>query len=277
MAAPFTIYGFPDECRKFAERHPLWQETIANLVVALNLAFTRVQTMIAPEDKFVYLYGSVCREDFMEILLLCYHGYGVAASKLVRSMYEHTVTLRYLHEHPDEIGTFLNYHRIQNDKLISRLVETFGDQILPANVVAEAESKAAEVKNEFMIPVCDHPGAKMRLNHTWNKLDFVAMAKKTGGLGELIVTGYYLPMRHAHATFGGLSERLEIVDGQMGLNVDSQPQITDRSLMTAHTCLLDVMDAQKERFQIEGLEEATQVCYQDFIRVWSPDTILVKK
>jgi len=186
MVAPFTMYGFPDECQRFDQRHPLWQEVMVNLVRALNIAFTRVQIMSGPEDKFVYFYGSVCREDFMEILLLCYHGYGVAASKLVRSMYEHTVTLRYLHEHADEIDTFLDYHLIQNDKLISRLIETFGDQILPTEVIADARRKAAEVKEDFMIPVCDHPGAKKRLNHTWNTLDFVAMAKKTGGLGELI-------------------------------------------------------------------------------------------
>jgi len=49
-----------------------------------------------------------------------------------------------------------------------------------------------------MIPVCDHPGSKMRLNHTWNKLDFVAMAKKAGEIGKLIVPGYYFPLRHAH-------------------------------------------------------------------------------
>jgi hypothetical protein len=274
MAAPFTMYGFPDECQKFDQRHPLWQEIMVNLVRALNIAFTRVQIMSGPEDKFVYFYGSLCREDFMEILLLCYHGYGVAASKLVRSMYEHAVTLRYLHEHPDETDTFLDYHLIQNDKLISRLIETFGDQILPAEVVADARRKAADVKEDFMIPVCEHPGGKKRLNHTWNKLDFVAMAKKSGSLGELVVTGYFMPMRHAHATFGGLTERLEIVDGQMGLKVDAQPEIVDRSLMTAHNCLLDALDVQKERFKLEGLEEAMQVCYKDFIRVWSPDTPL---
>ena len=51
-------------------------------------------------NKFVYFFGRVVLEDFMEITLVCYHGYGVAASKLVRTMYEHAVTLYYLHEHP---------------------------------------------------------------------------------------------------------------------------------------------------------------------------------
>lgn len=276
MANGFTIYGFPDECRKFEQRHPLWQEIMSNLEHALNIAFTRVQVMDGPEDKFVYFFGRVCLEDFMEILLVCYHGYGVAASKLVRSMYEHTVTLRYLHEHPAEVDTFIDYYLVQNDKLISRLIETFGETILPAEVIAEARRKAAEVKEDFMIPVCEHPGAKMRLNHTWNRLDFVAMAKKTGDLGKLIIPGYYMPLRHAHATFAGLTERLEIVDGHMSLKPEAQPDMADRSLITAHNCILNALEVQKERFKIEGLDEAMQICYRDFVRVWSPDSPLLK-
>jgi len=276
MADQSTFYGFPDECHKFEQRHPLWNEIMGNLVKAMNLAFTRVEVMEGSADKFVYFFGRIVLEDFMEITLVCYHGYGVAASKLVRSMYEYAVTLRYLHEHPEEAETFLAYHLVQQDKLINRLIETFGDRILPADVIAEARRKAAEVKEDFMIPVCKHPGAKMRLNHTWNKLDFVAMAKKTGELGELIVPGYYFPLRHAHPTFGGLTERLEIVDGQMSLKAEAQPEIVDRSLMTAHNCMLDAIKVQSDHFKIAGLEEAMQVCYRDFVRVWSPDSPLLK-
>ena len=141
---------------------------------------------------------------------------------------------------------------------------------------AEARRKAAEVKEDFMVPVCDHPGAKMRLNHTWSKLDFVAMAKKTGDLGKLIIPGYYMPLRHAHATFAGLTERLEIVNGQMSLKSDAQPEMADRSLITAHNCILNALEVQKEHFRIEGLEEAIQVCFHDFVRVWSPDSPLLK-
>ena len=278
MASPnnFTFYGFPDECRNFDERHPLWNEMMGNLVRALNLAFTRVEVMKGSADKFVYFFGRIILEDFMEVALVCYHGYGVAASKLVRSMYEFTVTLRYLHEHPDEADTFLAYHLVQQDKLTSRLIETFGESILPAELIAEIKRKAAEVKEDFMIPVCDHPGSKMRLNHTWNKLDFVAMAKKAGEIGRLIVPGYYFPLRHAHPTFGGLTDRLEIVNEQMSLKGDAQPEIADRSLMTAQNCILDALKVQSEHFKIEGLEDAIQVCYRDFVRVWSPDSPLLK-
>jgi hypothetical protein len=276
MSNDFPIYGFPDECQKFEQRHPLWKECFPNLVHALNLAFKREQTMWGAEDKFVYLFGRVCLEDFMEILLVCFHGYGAAASKLIRSMYEHTVTLCYLHEYPDEVARFMDYHLVQQDKLISRIIETFGESVLPAETVKNARRKADEVRDKFMVTDCKKCDTK-RPSYTWSKLDFVAMAKRAGVIGTLIVPGYFLPLRHAHATFGGLSERLEIVDGRMGVSPDAQPELADRSLMTAHNCLLNVLEVEKNRFKMEGMEQALQVCFEDFVRVWSPDSPLLKR
>jgi hypothetical protein len=60
-----------------------------------------------------------------------------------------------------------------------------------------------------------------------------------------------------------LTERLEIVDGQMSLKPDAQPEMADRSLITAHNCILNALEVQKERFKIEGLEEAMQICFRD--------------
>lgn len=164
---------------------------------------------------------------------------------------------------------------MQQNKLVDRIVETFGEDILPATAVADIRRKAAEVKKDFMVPVCDHAGAEMRLRHSWNKLDFVAMAKKAGPIGTLIVPGYFLPLRHAHPTFGGLAERLEIADGAIGINTDSQPDLADQSLRTAHHCLIVALEVQKNYFKIAGLENPLQDCLRDWIRVWSPDSPLL--
>jgi len=249
---------------------------MANLVKAIDIAFMRVQTTQSSCERLVYFFGRVISEDFMEIALVSQHGYGVAASKLVRSMYEYTVTLDYLHKHPEEADTFLDYHLIQQDKLLRRIVEIFGEDIIDAKTAAEVREKAAAVKPDFMIAVCDHLGAKERLNHTWNKLDFASMAKTTGVLGDLIIPGYYLPLRHAHPTFGGFSERLEIVDGASSLKSESQPAVADRSLMTAHNCILFMLTVQKEHFKLGALEDPLQVCERDFLRMWTPDSQLLE-
>ncbi|HEY1800137.1 MAG TPA: DUF5677 domain-containing protein [Terriglobales bacterium] len=275
---PYPMYGFPEECHNFDLRHALWNEMMTNLVKALNIAFTRVEVMDSVADKFVYFFGRVILEDFMEITLIAQHGYGVAAQKLVRSMYEFTVTVNYLHHHPDEAQTFLDYHAIQQNKLLSRIIETFGESIVTPEVIADVRQKAAEVKEDFMIPVCDHDGAKMRLNHTWNRLDFISMARTTGDLGTLVIPGYFFPLQHAHPTFGGLTQRLEIMpDGTMSLKAEAQTDIADRSLMTAHNCIINMLGVQKDHFKLTELEEPIQTCIRDFFRVWAPDSPLLKE
>jgi Family of unknown function (DUF5677) len=267
-------FGYPEEGEKFQRRHPLWAERFVNLTGAIEMAFTRVQMMSEPADKFVYFYGRMCAEDFMEILLVCGHGYGVAGMKLLRSMFEHVVTLRYLHEHPDEVEAFMNYNHVQRYKLMKPILETFGKDVLPPETVADVERKYAEVKEDFMITDCDKCGTK-RLNHTWNKMDFVSMAKKTGAIGTLIVSGYFLPLRHAHSTFGGLSERLETVDDRIGFQPESQPDLADQALNVAHNCILNVLEVQNERFKIDGLQEQLQTCFRDYLEVWVPDSKLL--
>ena len=125
-----------------------------------------------------------------------------------------------------------------------------------------------------MVPECDHPGGKTRLNHSWDRLDFVSMAQKTGDLGKVIIPGYYMPLRHAHASFAGLTERLEIVGDIMSPTTESNPNLIDRSLMTAHVCVVDALLVQDERFKIHGLAEALQVCKQDFVHVWVGDAVI---
>lgn len=119
--------------------------------------------------------------------------------------------------------------------------------------------------------VCEACGTE-RLNNSWNKLDFVSMAKKAGAIGKLIVPGYFIPLRHAHTTFGGLSDRLELIEGRIQFRHDSEPQVSDQALMTAHNCILNVLEVQNERFKIDGLQEQLQTCLQDFVDIWLPNS-----
>jgi Family of unknown function (DUF5677) len=86
-----------------------------------------------------------------KLLLCCGDGYGAAAQKLVRSLCERAVTLQCLHEHPEELNEFLDYHYIQNYKLVGPIETTIGSGTIPANIVAEAKDKYEEVRERFMV------------------------------------------------------------------------------------------------------------------------------
>lgn len=257
------FFGDLDAAAEFDKRHPLWSDRFMNLVRAIDMAFTRVQTMSEPADKLVYFYGRMCAEDFIEVLLVCGNGYGQAGLKLLRCLYEHTVTLRYLHEHPNEAGLFMNFHHVQQHKLMRNILDTFGKDAVHREVVAEVEQKYAQVKAVFR-------------NNTWNGLDFVSMAKRAGAIGTLIVPGYFDPLRHAHTTFGGLKDRLEIVDERIQFQHEPEPAVADQALMTAHNCILNVLEVQSERFKIDGLQEQLQTCLREFVEIWMPNSDLLK-
>lgn len=263
------LYGFADAATAFDRRHPQWRDVFSRLSDALNLAFTRIEVMDSAVQKIAHFYGRLIVEDFMEIFLVAANGYGFAALKLLRSIYEHAVTLEYLNDHPDEVQGFIDYDAVQQFKLMQPIFETFGTGALPADTVADITRKYEEAKEKFMVTDCKKCGTK-RVNHSWNKLNFPAMAKKTE-LGQIIVHGYYIPLRHAHSTFKSITERLEKSERALGFKPESEPKVADEALMTAHNCLLVALGVQQKRFRIEGLEAAIDRCVRDWALVWSPE------
>ncbi|HXM23036.1 MAG TPA: DUF5677 domain-containing protein [Terriglobales bacterium] len=270
-----SAFGFADEVIKFDQRHPLYRARMSRLAAAIDLAFTRIQPTTTPEEKFVYFYGTLVAEDFMEIYLVAVNGYGAAATKLLRSMYEHTVTLRYLHDHPDEVGAFIEYNRVQEYKLMQPILDTFGADALPPETIAEVKRKYEEVKEQFMVTDCKKCGTK-KVNHTWSKLHFAAMAKKSGVLGTVLVPGYFLPLRHAHSTFAAMTDRMKNNDGLLSFHRESQPKLADDALRMAHNCLLMSLEIQDERFKIAGLKAAIENCVRDWAEIWAPDAPFLK-
>ena len=269
-----SLYGFPDSATAFDKRHPQWTAVMSRLAQAIGLAFTRTQIMSTAIDKFVYFYGSLVTEDFMEIFLMAVNGYGYGAMKLLRSMYEHTVTLKYLHDHPDELQAFFDFDRVQQYKLMRPILDTFGQDALSTDIVRDTEHRYADVKDRFLVKSCRSKTCQeTRVGHTWNRLDFVSMAKKTGAIGSLIVPGYFFPLRHAHSTYRAMTERLERGAGNIGFQRESQPEEADQALMTAHNCLLVTLELQHERFKIEGLKATVQNALRDWALVWSPESL----
>ena len=199
------------------------------------------------------------------MFLLSANGYGVGAIKLLRTLYEHAVTLNYLSEHPYELDTFYDYSYVTEHKLLKPIRETYGSHAFENTSIqeTEVEERFLSVKERFMIADCKKCGTK-RLNHTWNKLDFVSMAKQAGPLGALILHGYYGPLTQAHSHFATLASRLTLLEnGGVSFVPDAQRKESDVALFTAHQIMLCVLEIQKKRFDIPDLQEKLQVCRKD--------------
>jgi hypothetical protein len=261
------IFGFREEWQDFGKRNAIFLERFPPLENAMKLAFHRDAQLSEPIDKFVLMFGRVCVEDFLEVLLCCGNGNGQAAQKLLRGLYERAVTLRYLREHPSEIDDFLDFYHVSQRKLMIACKNTMGEEVFPPEMAADIENEYEKVKDKYIVTDCKKCGTT-RLNHTWSKLDFVAMANKTA-LGKLIVPGYFLPLRQAHATVASMVSRMAVGRNDGIAFVDAaQRKEADNALRVSHNILLDVLRVQDEHFVVPGLEELNETCLQDFVDIW---------
>ena len=260
------VFGFEEEWRDFEKRNAAFLERFPRLEQTMHSAFG-TRNLSEPIDKFVFMFGRVCVEDFFEILLCCANGNGQAAQKLLRGLYERAVTLRYLREHPSEIDDFLDYFHVNQRKLMIACEQTMGKGTFTPEHVAEIEKSYEEVKDRFMITDCEECDTK-RLNHTWSKLDFVSMANKTA-LGKLIVPGYIIPLRQAHATVASMTSRMAAGENDAISFIDTaQRKEADNALRVSHNIILDVLRVEDEQFNTPGLKEQNESCLQDFVDIW---------
>ncbi len=277
--SPAPIYAsFLNEAewKNFSERNQKFLRLFPNLLKAMDIAFVRKQT--GPKiDLVVLTLGRLCLEEFMEILLLCGHGYGVAATRIIRGMYERAVTAEYLHDNPDQVEAFINYHHVSGYKLFKQIQRTMGNDTLSAEQTKRIEENYHKYKSQFEVTDCKKCGT-VRVNHNWSKLDFVAMAAKTS-LGKLIVPDYYLPTRHIHSTIGAVFSRLEVHEEEgLVFKEAAQRDEADQALIAAHVLMLSILELQQNHFGIEALKTPLQVCLDDFTSIWkkspsAPDSL----
>ncbi len=235
----------------------------------MSVAFIRTITSRDTADVAVFYLGRLCTEDFNEILLLCANGYGTGAMKILRGMYERVVTGRHLHSHPEDVKDFLGFYWINAYKVARAIEDVFGEGQLSAEKMAELKLMRDQLISHYEVTDCKKCATK-RTSHTWSKLDFVSMARATQPTGNRIVDAYYLPMEQCHSTAASIASRLkEKEDGTITFDDQSQLKIADRTLLTAHNLLIDVLDIQREHFMLTALEEPLKKCLDDFAEIWS--------
>lgn len=268
MPTSELVIGFPDEWNSFRNRHLLFLERFENLQQAFDIAYTRKISAVEPIDRFIMMFGRLCSEDFFEIFVLCGNGYGTAASRLLRSLWEKAVTLEYLDAHPEDLQDFFDYHHVAQKKLYASIREVLGGDAIPPDIVVKNEAEFERVKEKFMITKCETCDTK-RLNHTWSKLDIVSMAKRTRVLGKIINEGYYVPMANTHSTIFSLIQRMEETSsGSIGFNPDLQPKNADNTLRVAHLIELEILKTQNGRYKLPGLEEQIEKCEKDWVEIY---------
>lgn len=259
-------FGSHKEQQIFLERHKPFFDRLGNLRKAQEMAFLREIDGLLMADKAVFYLGRLCVEDFSEIMLLASNGYGNASMKLLRGMYEKAVTARYLHQNPDKTEHFFDFYWVNADKLVNSIEKTYGPDSVRLDRKEEIEKEYSKVREKFMIADCKKCNSK-KLNYTWSDLDFVSMAHKVESLRKFIIQAYYIPTLQLHPTPHSIARRLEVTENSITFKHGAQREDADNVFFTSHELLLNVIDLQREHFDLKELESQLKTCNQDFVEI----------
>ncbi len=248
-------FGFPGEWDRFSKKHQAFLTEFPRLNRTIQAVFGREAVTTTPQDRLVFFIGSLCIEEFKEILLLCANAYGFAAAKLLRSLYERTLTCAYLANEPTAYQDFLNYHHVQRYKEINHLRTIKGVQVrYSADEMNAIEAKFRRVERHFQETLCQECN-KVRLRPSWTKLSLPAMAKKVGPAYErFYFSCYFQPTMLAHSTVIAFMARLKERRGVRapGTDFTGRPQrvLAARVLGLAHSLVLLALSCQNSYFKL---------------------------
>lgn len=157
--------------------------------------------------RSIFYLSCIVWEDLNEILVLSANGLLTGAMKLLRGMFERTVTLSYLALNPDQADLFWNYFKVDQHKLAARMERAFPG-VFSKERLEEIHADFEEVKARYQIPHCNEC-ARTRTNHSWSNTNIVDMAKEVGIPAHIIEGGYYIPMQETHPKVGALIDRIK--------------------------------------------------------------------
>lgn len=203
-------------------------------------------------DYIRFSLGESCREDFLEILFLAANGYGAAALKLLRGLYERAVALSYMVKEPTKTERFAHFAAIQEhnalkDGLKITTEEHWNAIMRPENAASKVRDRLEAVKEKFEQTDCKKCKTK-RLAITWD-LDVASMVAK---VGAPYAQYYFMAYTHAnlqiHAT---LASALREDNKEPDARREQRRLQADTALFCATMLMIEVIREQNTLFGLE--------------------------
>jgi hypothetical protein len=244
--------GRPDEWAYFQATYPDFLKHVPKVVAFAERVIKSEVEFEPPVNIVIHGLTMMCIEEFMEIVLVCGNGYGIAGLKLLRTMYEDAVTAHYLYLEPAEVGKFLDYLFVAEKKVMDAIEREGG--AMPPELREHTHREFERVKAAFIVKLCRECG-RTGLNYRWSELDFVSMAMKCKGLSRLIVPAYLSLVNYTHASVGGLLARHEAQCDGFGFRTAPHHEEARTALMVADDIILLSLALYIEHFKLGGFDK----------------------
>jgi len=191
------------------------------------------------ETETIFFLAGAIQTEFEEVVTLATNGYGSGATKLLRSLYERTVTAQYLMKKPEKIQQFLNFTHIHWHKLLQEADENGVGEQLNRERREEIEANFKTVERDFTEVVCKSCN-KTRLQMSWTKKPVPSQASEIETeLRLLCFPAYLMPTFFLHTTDWGIKQQIvNHADGKKELhNAGFEWMYADKAIALASTLM----------------------------------------
>jgi hypothetical protein len=223
----------------------------------MDVAFSRGATSSkAAEDKVVFPLLVACRGIVEEVLFAVKEGFGRAALRATRTMYECLVAARYINLHPESADDFLALFHFEWAKVFQDIPAEFRDPKFDSEISAHVPKYAA--------------GQRVGLRDLkWSDSQVADMAKEAGVLAELHPLAFTLPSAYIHPGAQFLLSRMSLSpDGVF--HVDEKPQDAESAfaVRSSHDLLMNAVGLRLKYAPSEELSSLFEICKTDFNSIW---------
>jgi len=261
-------FGNFDYQKKFSRKYSSFLKILPDLENTSKSIIENVTSINLEELTILFLFLEV-RDDFRSILTLCANGFSRNAAKILRSLFEHAVTMKHLCENPNETYLFLNFYCLNERKRLNRLLKLCHDNEQKETIrkkIAEFETECAHIENDYKVLACKKCNT-LKTQHSWTKLDIYSMAEKFGGLDYTGYFAYTEALLESHPSTHSIEARMEVVKGILKNKSQPDEKQEENTLLSAHHLYLFALDAFIEYFNIENTQ--TKFLDDSFKEAWS--------
>ncbi len=262
----------------FEERNSLYLCNIEEIQFLIYFCAEKLDEseLEGTNSRVIYFLYRQIVEAYNSVFILVGNGFARSSMIILRSMYEHSVTMTFFSKFPDGLDSeganvdtvdkFLDYYHITRYKQLQKLKES-SDEDLSDEDFKHISDDYESVKGKFEITNCNKCKTK-RVNHQWSKLDIVSMAKKVDLDKLLTYFCYQETLSYAHPSMDSIWKRFSFNSDETW-NYQFESENDERQvLMFSHMILLISSEVVINHFKIIDKDKMIQRNSDIFAEVW---------
>jgi hypothetical protein len=246
-------YG-SDTWDEFVKEHAQFPDLMWKWI-RLSQSLLKASHICEGDDLGFLIFGFMMASlvDLNDILTLAHNKSRSGSAKILRSIYERTVTMKYLAANPSDVPKFIGYQSIDWQQVIDQCESKIGHGLEePAR--SNLANAAREARREYRNEVC--PECRMRKQTDWTPKSIRERAELTG-LAHMHYFGFIHPTKLMHTTFYGTMEFMK-----------SGPPIHN-ILNTAHELLVQSILIHRRHFAEDSAPTPMmRAAVKDFVDTW---------